>query len=61
VYVAMTRSTEYLYLTWSGWGIGPTARTGARRVGAGRSRCPLLTQGPVPSTGGRVYLRSLGT
>ena len=43
LYVAMTRSTEYLYLTWSGRRIGPTARTGAPRVGAGRNRCPLLT------------------
>jgi hypothetical protein len=59
--VAMTRSTEFLYLTWSGRLIGPTARAGAARVGAGRNRCPLLTQGPVPSPGGHVYLRSLGT
>jgi DNA helicase-2/ATP-dependent DNA helicase PcrA len=60
LYVAMTRSTEYLYLTWSGRRTGPTARTGATRVGAGRNRCPLLTHGPVSSTDGRAYLASIG-
>ncbi|HLG66560.1 MAG TPA: ATP-dependent helicase [Acidimicrobiales bacterium] len=60
LYVAMTRSTEYLYLTWSGRRTGPTARTGAPRVAAGRNRCPLLTHGPVASTDGRVYLNGLG-
>jgi DNA helicase II / ATP-dependent DNA helicase PcrA len=60
LYVAMTRSTEYLYLTWSGRRTGPTARTGAPRVAAGRNRCPLLTQGPVASTDGRTYLNALG-
>lgn len=60
LYVAMTRSTEYLYLTWSGRRTGPTARTGAPKVAAGRNRCPLLTHGPVPSTDGRVYLNTLG-
>jgi DNA helicase-2/ATP-dependent DNA helicase PcrA len=60
LYVAMTRSTEYLYLTWSGRRIGPTARTGAPRVAAGRNRCPLLTHGPVASTDGRAYLTTVG-
>jgi DNA helicase-2/ATP-dependent DNA helicase PcrA len=60
LYVAMTRSTEYLYLTWSGRRTGPTARTGAPRVAAGRNRCPLLTHGPVASTDGRAYLNILG-
>lgn len=60
LYVAMTRSTEYLYLTWSGRRTGPTARTGAPRVGAGRNRCPLLTHGPVQSTDGRAYLAGIG-
>ena len=60
LYVAMTRSTEYLYLTWSGRRIGPTARAGAPRVAASRNRCPLLTQGPVPSSDGRSYVSRLG-
>ncbi len=60
LYVAMTRSTEYLYVTWSGRRTGPTARTGAPRVGAGRNRSPLLTHGPVPSTDGGTYLTSIG-
>lgn len=59
LYVAMTRSTEYLYLTWSGRRTGPTARTGAPRVATGRNRCPLLTHGPVASTDGRAYLDAL--
>jgi DNA helicase-2/ATP-dependent DNA helicase PcrA len=60
LYVAMTRSTEYLYLTWSGRRTGPTARTGTPRVAAGRNRSPLLTHGPVTSTDGRAYLNTLG-
>lgn len=60
LYVAMTRSTEYLYLTWSGRRTGPTARTGAPRVGAERNRCSLLTHGPVMSTNGPAYLASIG-
>ncbi len=60
LYVAMTRSTEYLYLTWSGRRIGPTARAGAPRVAASRNRCPLLTYGPVQSTDGRAYLTAVG-
>jgi DNA helicase-2/ATP-dependent DNA helicase PcrA len=60
LYVAMTRSTEYLYLTWSGRRTGPTARTGAPKVAASRNRCPLLTYGPVQSTDGRAYLTTVG-
>lgn len=60
LYVAMTRSAEYLYLTWSGRRTGPTARTGAPRVAAGRNRCPLLTLGPVSSSDGQTYLAGLG-
>lgn len=60
LYVAMTRSTEYLYLTWSGRRTGPTARTGAPRVGASRNRSPLLTHGPVQSSDGSAYLASIG-
>ena len=60
LYVAMTRPTEFLYLTWSGTRIGPTARTGIQKVGAGRNRSPLLTHGPVGSEPGDDYLASIG-
>lgn len=60
LYVAMTRSTEYLYLTWSGRRLGPTARTGGARVAVGRNRSPLLTYGPVQSEDGDSYLTSIG-
>lgn len=59
LYVAMTRATDYLYATWSGRRTGPTARTGAPRVGAGRNRSPLLTHGPVQSEDGNAYLETL--
>ena len=59
LYVAMTRPTEYLYLTWSSRRTGPTARTGSPRVGASRNRCPLLTTGPIPSSDGPSYLATL--
>lgn len=49
-------ATDYLYETWSGQRTGPTARTGAPRVGAGRNRSPLLTHGPVQSEDGNDYL-----
>jgi len=60
LYVAMTRSTEYLFLTWSGRRLGPTARTGGTNVGAGRNRSTLLTHGPVASQDGDPYLSSIG-
>jgi|HubBroStandDraft_6_1064221.scaffolds.fasta_scaffold00159_24 DNA helicase-2/ATP-dependent DNA helicase PcrA len=59
LYVAMTRPTEFLFLTWSSRRIGPTARTGAARVGQARNRSPLLTHGPVPSQNGMAYLHEL--
>lgn len=60
LYVAMTRATEYLYLTWAQRHIGPTARTGAPRVGQGRNRSPLLTHGPIQPQEGRTYLDGIG-
>jgi DNA helicase-2/ATP-dependent DNA helicase PcrA len=60
LYVAMTRSTEFLYLTWSRRRIGPTARTGAPRVAQARNRSPLLTHGPVASQDGVHYLDTIG-
>jgi DNA helicase-2/ATP-dependent DNA helicase PcrA len=60
LYVAMTRATEFLFLTWSSRRVGPTARTGAAKVGQARNRSPLLTHGPVPSQNGTAYLRDIG-
>ena len=59
LYVAMTRSTDYLYLTWAGRRTGPTARTGAPNVGQGRNRSPLLTYGPITSESGANYRRTI--
>ena len=60
LYVAMTRATEYLFLTWSGRRTGPTARAGQPRVGRGRNRSPFLTHGPVDSESGMEYLDRVG-
>ncbi|MDE0231061.1 MAG: ATP-dependent helicase [bacterium] len=60
LYVAMTRSTEFLYLTWSGRRTGRTARTGVPRVGGRRRRSSLLAHGPVRSEAGMAYLRNIG-
>ena len=59
LYVAMTRSTDYLYITWSRRRIGPTARTGAPNVGQRRNPSPFLTHGSVRSEPGNNYLSSL--
>ena len=59
LYVAMTRPTEFLYLTWAGRRTGPTARTGAPKVAQGRNRSPLLTHGPINSVSGPDYLRTI--
>lgn len=56
LYVAMTRATEYLFLTWSGRRTGPTARAGRPWVARGRNRSPFLTHGPVASEDGEAYL-----
>ena len=58
LYVAMTRSTEFLYLTWAQRRIGPTARTGAPRVRQGRNRSSLLTHGPIQPEDGETYLEA---
>lgn len=60
LYVAMTRTTEYLYLTWSGRRTGPTARAGRPWVARGRNRSPFLTHGPVGSEDGEGYLGGVG-
>ena len=60
LYVAMTRSTEYLLGTWAQRRVGPTARAGARRVGGLRAPCEFLAGGPVSSVGGKQYLERRG-
>ena len=60
LYVAMTRSTDFLYLTWAGTRTGPTARTGTERVATGRNRSPLLTHSPVRPESADDYLSSIG-
>lgn len=60
LYVAMTRATEYLYLSWSGRRTGPTARAGRPWVARGRNRSPLLTHSTVASEDGDAYLGEIG-
>ena len=60
LYVAMTRSTDFLHLTWSRRRTGRTARTGVSQVGSRRMRSSLLTHGPVRSESGLAYLRDIG-
>ena len=59
LYVAMTRSTEYLYLTWSRYREGPTAQTGTPNVRQRRSPSSFLIHGPVRSKPGEDYLESI--
>jgi len=59
LYVAMTRSTEFLYVTWASNRTGPTARTGRPNVGRGRDRCRFLIHGSVRSEDGDTYVESL--
>jgi len=59
LYVAMTRATDYLYLTWARRRTGPTARTGTPRVAQGRNRSRFLTHGPITSESGPQYLADL--
>lgn len=55
LYVAMTRSTEYLYVTWARQRRGPTARSG--RGGDARRRAShFLQAGPVESQDGETYM-----
>ena len=56
LYVAMTRSKEYLYCTWARRRTGPTARAGMPRVTVRRSPCSFLDGGPVESRDGNDYL-----
>lgn len=57
LYVAMTRSKEYLFGTWALRRRGPTARAGDPRVGWRRNLSNFLRAGPVASQDGQEYLR----
>jgi superfamily I DNA/RNA helicase len=58
LYVAMTRSKEYLYGTWARRRTGPTARAGAPRVQERRSHSSFLDGGPVESEDGDAYIKT---
>jgi len=60
LYVAMTRSKEYLFGTWALRRRGPTARSGAPRVAQRRNLTNFLRGGPVTSQDGTEYLRLRG-
>jgi len=57
LYVAMTRSKEFLYGTWARQRRGPTARAGAPRVAIRRRYSHFLDGGPVGSEDGEEYVR----
>jgi superfamily I DNA/RNA helicase len=56
LYVAMTRSKEYLYVTWAKQRRGPSARAGGE-VLTRRMPCEFLDSGPVATTSGERFLR----
>ncbi|MCK4631686.1 MAG: ATP-dependent helicase [candidate division Zixibacteria bacterium] len=56
LYVAMTRSREFLYCTWAQRRTGPTARAGSGAL-ASRLHSNFLNSGPVSSQDGRLFLR----
>ena len=60
LYVAMTRSTEYLFGTWARRRVGRTARAGASNVGERRNPSEFLANGPVKSENGQTYLARRG-
>jgi DNA helicase-2/ATP-dependent DNA helicase PcrA len=56
LYVAMTRATQYLFLTWARYRRGPTARSGKGRANDKRHHSRFLDGGPVKSQDGNAYL-----
>lgn len=56
LYVAMTRATEYLFLTWARSRRGPTARSGRGSAHSKRHHSRFLDEGPVRSQDGNGYL-----
>ncbi len=59
LYVAMTRSREYLFLTWAARRNGPGARAGRAAVGERRFPSEFLRGGPVESEDGPAFVNSL--
>ena len=58
LYVAMTRPTDYLFLTWCGQRRGPTARAGRLNVLNRRQPSRFLERGPVESEDGDQFVGS---
>jgi DNA helicase-2/ATP-dependent DNA helicase PcrA len=56
LYVAMTRATDYLFVTWSRIRRGPTARSGKGKANTRRHHSRFLDSGPVKSQDGGNYL-----
>jgi DNA helicase II / ATP-dependent DNA helicase PcrA len=56
LYVAMTRSKEFLYVTWARRRRGPTARSGRPQVQEARRYTSFLQGGPVKSEDGSSYI-----
>jgi DNA helicase II / ATP-dependent DNA helicase PcrA len=56
LYVAMTRSREFLYATWARRRRGPTARAGEARVAVARRPSSFVDGGPVRSEDGNAYI-----
>ena len=59
LYVAMTRSREYLFLTWANRRRGPAARSGRTNVGR-RHPSDFFRGGPVESENGLSFIQGLG-
>jgi DNA helicase-2/ATP-dependent DNA helicase PcrA len=56
LYVAMTRATDSLFVTWARIRRGPTARSGKGQTNFKRHHCRFLDGGPVTSQDGNAYL-----
>jgi DNA helicase-2/ATP-dependent DNA helicase PcrA len=56
LYVGMTRAKEFLYCTWAQRRHGPTARSGAPRVGGMRNHSSFLINDLVESQDGQIYI-----
>ncbi len=56
LYVAMTRATDHLFVTWSRIRRGPTARSGKGRANSRRHHSRFLDGGTVMSQDGNGYL-----
>lgn len=58
LYVAMTRSEEFLVMTWANRRRGPQARSGAPNI-LRRNYCAFLEGGAVTSEDGNVYVKQM--